>query len=142
MIIDHLAIAVRSIDHTAQRLHDLFGYARHTGTVANTRQDVNVVFLRKEGSLMLKLIEPASPSSPLWDFVRKGGGLHHICFRVPDVEDACDDLMRKGARLLAPPQPGEAFDDHLIAFLYAGSGLNFEIIDTEQRRALVAPPNL
>lgn len=139
MTIDHLAIAVRNVEQAAGRLCSLFGYTRHTHKVTNTRQDVNVLFLRKEGSLALKLIEPASDASPLWDFVRKGGGLHHICFKAASVDAACADLTAKGARLLSPPQPGEAFDDQLIAFLYAGSGLNVEVIDTDRRRAVVAP---
>jgi methylmalonyl-CoA/ethylmalonyl-CoA epimerase len=138
MHIDHLAIAVRDVEKAADRLCAMFGYARATAKVANTRQDVNVLFLRKAGSLELKLIEPASDSSPLWEFVRKGGGLHHVCFKVPDVAQACTDLAAGGARLLAPPQPGEAFDDGLIAFLYAGLGLNVEVIDTDGRRALLA----
>ena len=134
MTIDHLAIAVRSVEQAADRLCTLFDYSRHTDKVTNTRQDVNVLFLKKNDSLTLKLIEPASDSSPLCDFVRKGGGLHHICFKVADVEAACSELTAKGARLLSPPQPGEAFDDHLIAFLYAGLGLNVEVIDTDRRR--------
>jgi methylmalonyl-CoA/ethylmalonyl-CoA epimerase len=138
MTIDHLAIAVRNVEQTADRLCTLFGYARHTHKVTNTRQDVNVLFLKKAGSLALKLIEPASEASPLWDFVRKGGGLHHICFKAADVATACADLTARGARLIAPPQPGEAFDDQAIAFLYA-AGLNVEIIDTDRRRAIIAP---
>jgi methylmalonyl-CoA/ethylmalonyl-CoA epimerase len=134
MTIDHLAIAVRNVEQAADRLCTLFGYSRHTDKVTNTRQDVNVLFLKKNGSLALKLIEPASDGSPLWDFVRKGGGLHHICFKAADVEAACMELTAKGARLLSPPQPGEAFDDELIAFLYAGLGLNVEVIDTDRRR--------
>lgn len=137
MTIDHLAIAVRNVDEAAGRLCALFGYSRHTEKVTNTRQDVNVLFLKKSGSLMLKLIEPASAASPLWDFVRKGGGLHHVCFKASDVEEACTGLVANGARLLAPPQPGEAFDDELIAFLYVGSGLNVEVIDTDRRRAVL-----
>src|SRR5690606_5027847 len=93
-----------------------------------------VVFLRKAGSLPLKLIEPASPDSPLWAFVRKGGGLHHVCFRAEDVATATAELTANGARLLSPPEPGEAFDDELIAFLYLGFGLNVELIDTDRRR--------
>jgi methylmalonyl-CoA/ethylmalonyl-CoA epimerase len=134
MHIDHLAIAVRNVEQAADRLCLLFGYARDTLKVTNTRQDVNVLFLRKVDSLPLKLIEPASETSPLWDFVRKGGGLHHVCFKAPDVGAACDELTARGARLLAPPQPGEAFDDERIAFLYAGLGLNVEVIDTDRRR--------
>ena len=134
MHIDHLAIAVKNIDDAASQLCSLFGYSRHTAKVTNTRQHVNVMFLTKKGSLPLKLIEPSTPSSPLSNFVRKGGGLHHLCFKVSNVEDACADLAARGARLLSPPQPGEAFDDESIAFLYVGLGLNIELIDTDARR--------
>jgi len=120
----------------AERLCPLLGYVRKTSKVTNTRQKVNVVFLSKEGSLDIKLIEPSDAESPLWDFVRKGGGLHHLCFKVPDVTTVCADLAGKGARVIAQPAPGEAFDDHLIAFLYLGLGLNVEVIDTDDRRGL------
>lgn len=139
MTLDHIAIAVRNVETAADRLCTLLGYERRTAKVTNTRQKVNVVFLGREGSLDLKLIEPSSDDSPLCDFVRKGGGLHHLCFRVPDVEAACAELGGRGARLIASPQPGEAFDDHLIAFLYAGLGLNVEVIDTGERRARLEP---
>jgi methylmalonyl-CoA/ethylmalonyl-CoA epimerase len=137
MHIDHLGLAVRSIDAVADRLCSLLGYARRTAKVTNTRQKVNVVFLSKEASIDIKLIEPSQEDSPLWDFLKKGGGLHHLAFKVPDVGEACTDLARAGARVLAAPAPGEAFDDHLIAFVYAGAGLNVELIDTDARRALL-----
>jgi methylmalonyl-CoA/ethylmalonyl-CoA epimerase len=138
MQIDHVAIAVRSVETAADRLGTLLGYARDTAVVTNTRQRVRVLFLRKKGSLGIKLIEPSEPESPLWDFVRKGGGLHHLCFKVADVKAACDDLTGKGARVLAPPAPGEAFDDNLIAFCYLGLGLNVELVDTDARRGQIA----
>jgi methylmalonyl-CoA/ethylmalonyl-CoA epimerase len=137
MTVDHVAIAVRNLEQAAERICRLFGYSVATTPVTNTRQDVKVLFLRKSDSLDLKLIEPASEASPLWDFVRKGGGLHHICFKVPDVTAACTDLAARGARVIAAPQPGEAFDDGLIAFVFAGLGLNVEVIDTDRRRGLL-----
>ncbi len=137
--IDHVAVAVRSVDEAADRLCELLGYDRITAKVANTRQQVNVLFLGKRGSLSLKLIEPAGDRSPLWQFVKKGGGLHHIAFKSAAVETAIDDLATRGARLIAGPEPGEAFDDHLIAFLYLGFGLNIEVIDTDLRRGLLVP---
>jgi methylmalonyl-CoA/ethylmalonyl-CoA epimerase len=138
MQIDHVAVAVRSIEAAADRLCALLDYARKTAPVTNTRQKVNVLFLGKPGSLDIKLIEPSDADSPLWDFVRKGGGLHHLCFKVPDVGTACGELAAKGARVIAAPAPGEAFDEQLIAFLYLGLGLNVEVIDTEARRARVS----
>lgn len=133
--IDHIAVAVRSVEEAADKLCPLLGYERATLKVTNTRQQVNVMFLEKSGSLPIKLIEPSGDESPLWAFVKKGGGLHHIAFKAPEVETACADLAARGARVIAAPQPGEAFDDHLIAFLYLGLGLNIEVIDTDDRRA-------
>lgn len=135
MQLDHIAIAVRSVEAAADRLCTMLGYTRRTAAVTNTRQKVNVLFLAKAGSLDLKLIEPSGDDSPLWDFVRKGGGLHHVAFKVPDVEAAAGELGAKGARVIAQPAPGEAFDDNLIAFCYLGIGLNVELIDTDARRS-------
>lgn len=142
MQVDHIAVAVRSVEAAADRLTALLGYSRRTAAVTNSRQQVNVLFLEKQGSLDIKLIEPHGDDSPLWDFVRKGGGLHHLCFRVPDVAAACDTLARQGARVIAAPAPGEAFDDHLIAFCYLGLGMNIEVIDTDARRALLEAGDL
>jgi methylmalonyl-CoA/ethylmalonyl-CoA epimerase len=135
--LDHIAIAVRSVEAAADRLCALLGYQRRTRAVTNTRHRVNVLFLEKPGSIDLKLIEPSDLESPLVDFVRKGGGLHHVAFKAPDVAAAVTALASQGVRVLSPPTPGEAFDDHPIAFCYLGFGLNAEIIDTDVRRALV-----
>ena len=124
MHLDHVAIAVRSIDSAAARLGPLLGYAPRTDRVSNTRELVNVVFLARPGSIDLKLIEPSSEDSPLWGWLRRQGeGLHHVCFRADDTTEMLQELAGRGLRVLADPAPGEAFDDHLIAFGYAGFGL-------------------
>src|SRR5690606_27029643 len=137
MKLDHVCVAVRSIDAAIAKLAPLLGYSPRTARVTNTRQKVNVVFLSKPGSIDLKLIEPSCDESPLWASLRKGEGLHHLCFRTDDTQAALADLSANGLRVLSPPAPGEAFDDHLIAFGYAGCGLNIELIDTDERRALL-----
>jgi len=136
MHLDHVAIAVRSVETAAERLCTLTGYSRKTDKVTNSRQQVTVLFLAKPGSLDIKLIEPSGPDSPLWNSLRKGEGLHHLCFRVDDVSATCEQLATEGVRILAKPQPGEAFDDQPIAFCYFGTGLNVELIDTDRRRGL------
>lgn len=136
MHIDHVCVAVRSIDKAAARLCGVLGFSARTGKVTNTRQQVNVQFLARPGSIDIKLIEPAGESSPLWQFLKRGEGLHHLCFRTEDVTGELSALEGKGLRVLAKPAPGEAFDDGLIAFGYAGAGLNVELIDTDARRDL------
>jgi hypothetical protein len=63
--------------------------------------------------------------------------LHHLCFKADDVHQAIETLEERGARITADPLPGEAFDDHLIAFAYVAGGLNIEVIDTDKRRNLI-----
>lgn len=133
MIIDHVGIAVRSIERSIEYWRTVFGYRQETEIVTNTRQKVRVVFLAKRGSLQVKLIEPTDPTSPIGAFAQRGGGLHHLCFRTESVDAEIVRLEALGLRTIAPPQPGEAFEDEKIAFVYAGDGLSVEIIDTERR---------
>lgn len=137
MRIDHVCVAVKSIEKAAQKLGETLGFVPRTRKVTNTRQQVNVQFLKREGSIDVKLIEPAGEQSPLWQFLKRGEGLHHVCFRVQDVRSQLAELEAAGLRVLAAPAPGEAFDDQLIAFGYAGCGLNVELIDTDRRRDLL-----
>lgn len=46
-------------------------------------------------------------------------------------------LREKGLRLLVPPQPGEAFDNNLTAFLLAANSLNIELFDTDDRVEII-----
>ncbi|WP_116813677.1 VOC family protein [Steroidobacter cummioxidans] len=133
--LDHVCLAVRKIAPARAVLEKMLGYTARTEVVTNTRQQVNVQFMRKAGSIDIKLIEPSSLSSPLVEFIKeRGGGLHHLAFKTQQVAAGVQDLQAKGARVLAAPQPGEAFDEADIAFAFLGAGLNVELIDTDRRR--------
>ncbi len=134
--LDHVCLAVRKIAPARAMLEKMLGYAARTEPVLNTRQQVVVQFMSKAGSIDIKLIEPASPESPLVEFLKKsGGGLHHLAFRTGSVDAAVTELGNKGAKIVAAPQPGEAFANADIAFAFLGCGLNAELIDTDARAA-------
>jgi methylmalonyl-CoA/ethylmalonyl-CoA epimerase len=135
MIIDHIGIAVRSLDQAIRQWETVFGYCRMTEVVVNTRQMVRVVFLQKEGSIPVKLIEPTDETSPIFEFAKRGGGLHHLCFKCDNLPGELGRMKALSLRVLAGPQPGEAFEDENIAFVYAGNGLSIELIDTDRRAA-------
>jgi methylmalonyl-CoA/ethylmalonyl-CoA epimerase len=135
MIIDHIGIAVRSLDQAIRQWETVFAYRRMTEPVVNTRQKVRVVFLQKEGSISVKLIEPTDETSPIFDFAKRGGGLHHLCFKCESLSGEMERMKVLGLRVLAAPQPGEAFENEDIAFVYAGHGLNIELVDTDKRAA-------
>jgi methylmalonyl-CoA/ethylmalonyl-CoA epimerase len=137
MIIDHVGIAVRSIEQAVEQWRTVFGYQPLTDVVTNHAQQVRVIFLHKVGSLQVKLIEPTDASSPVYALAQRGGGLHHLCFRCESLDAEVARLKAAGLRVLAEPQPGEAFEGEGIAFLYAGNGLNVELIDTDKRASMV-----
>lgn len=134
--LDHVCLAVRQIAPARAMLERMLGYRARTEPVLNTRQQVVVQFMSKTGSIDIKLIEPASLESPLVEFLKRGGGgLHHLAFRTGSVGEAVTELGEKGAKIVAAPQPGEAFGNAEIAFAFLGFGLNAELIDTDARAA-------
>lgn len=133
MVIDHVGIVVRSLEKGIEHWERTFGYRQMTDIVVNTRQAVRVVFLSKRDSLPVKLIEPVDENSPAFALARKGGGLHHLCFKTRDMAVEIDRLRELGLRVIAGPEPGEAFENEDIAFLFAKQGLNIELIETDKR---------
>jgi methylmalonyl-CoA/ethylmalonyl-CoA epimerase len=126
--LDHVGVQVRDLPPAIAMFTELFGYTQATEPVINTHHQVEVVFLEKAGSPPLKLFRPVDDAKP------QPPKLHHLAFQVPNVDDAVAELVGKGARLLSPPTPGEAFDGEPIAFLFVG-GFNVELFATDKRRA-------
>ena len=137
MKIDHICFAVKNIKEGISYWESVFGYKQMTQVVNNSLQKVKVVFLCKHESIMVKLIEPQEDNLSLINFVNRGGGFHHLCFRVEDMEEQLSELKEKGLIMLVPPQPGEAFNNHNIAFLLAKYGTNVELIDTDEKAGLI-----
>lgn len=137
MVIDHIGIAVKSLEAGIEQWKTVFGYRQLTNVIINTRQKVKVTFLTKNNSLPVKLIEPTDSSSPVYAFAQRGGGLHHLCFRCSNLEDEISRLMALGLRVLVAPQPGEAFGNENIAFIFANQGINIELVDTDKRAGII-----
>ena len=133
MIIDHIGIVVRSLEEALEQWRDLFGYHKNSDIVVNTRQKVRVVFVAKRESLTVKLVEPLEPGSPVFAFARKGGGLHHLCFRCDSLKVQIPVLEGKGVKFMVPPEPGEAFKNNDIAFFLTKNSLNIELIDSGEK---------
>lgn len=102
--LDHVAIAVESIASSQPLFESLLG-AAGSPVEHIVSQGVSVVFIGS-GTARIELIEPASADTPVGRFLaRRGPGLHHIAYRVPDVDAALArfaadgfDLIDKSAR--------------------------------------------
>ncbi|HVT04984.1 MAG TPA: methylmalonyl-CoA epimerase [Thermoanaerobaculia bacterium] len=123
--LDHIGIAVTSLD-AARIYQDLGLIVEHIETVAT--QKVRTAFL-SVGDSNLELLEPTDSSSPIARFLEKrGGGIHHLCFRVDNIEEHLEHLKAKGYRLInEAPVPGA--HGCRVAFLHpqAGDGVLIEL---------------
>jgi methylmalonyl-CoA/ethylmalonyl-CoA epimerase len=137
MKIDHICFAVKNIQDGIDYWDRVFGYKQMTSIVENSLQKVKVAFLHKNDSITIKLIEPLGSNQSLINLVNRGGGFHHVCFKCTDMNVTIDELKKEGLISLVPPQPGEAFNNHNIAFLFARYGLNIELIDTDEKAGIL-----
>ncbi|WP_319562198.1 VOC family protein [Marispirochaeta sp.] len=137
MIIDHIGIVVKSLSESIEHWEKVFNYKQKTEIVINTRQKVKVVFLEKKGSILIKLIEPTDSTSNVFSLSRRGGGLHHICFKCENLNTKIAELKQKGLHVIVKPEPGEAFENEDIAFIYARNNINIELIDTDKKAKII-----
>jgi methylmalonyl-CoA/ethylmalonyl-CoA epimerase len=124
--LDHIGIAVRSLEAGTKIYKDLGLDVQHVEEVATQR--VKTAFL-SVGDSNLELLEPTSPDSPIAKFIEKRGeGIHHICLRVENIEAHLERLKAEGYRLInEAPVPGA--HGCRVAFLHpaAGNGVLIEL---------------
>jgi methylmalonyl-CoA epimerase len=104
--VHHIAIVVKSIAQARKSYEGVLGLrASEPEFVADQKVNVLVVYA---GTQRIELVEPASEDSPVSRFLaQRGGGLHHVAYRVDDVEAAIAALKLAGARLIDErPRPG------------------------------------
>ncbi len=116
MIIDHIAIVVRSIDAVRETYEDFLGFRADTDVVLDERQKVNVQFFVNEAGERLELIEPVDMSSPSMNALRKGGGVNHICYRCEDLDVIVAEAAKRKIKAVCPPVPGAGHDGRRVAF--------------------------
>ena len=127
--IDHLGVAVASID-------EALAVYRALGLAEDKREEVPsqkvVAAFLPIGESRIELLEPTSDDSPVAKFLAKrGGGIHHVCFAVEDIDAALEDLSRRGFRLIhREAVPGA--DGKRVAFLHPESGHGV-LIELSQR---------
>jgi methylmalonyl-CoA/ethylmalonyl-CoA epimerase len=117
--IDHLGIAVKSIDATLPYYEKALGLkCEHQEEVAS--QKVKTAFLVC-GEVHLELLEPTSPDSPVAKFIaERGEGIHHIAFRTDSVEGQLAQAKDNGVRLIHEV-PFDGAGGKLVAFLHPKS---------------------
>ncbi|UCG78157.1 MAG: VOC family protein, partial [Nitrospirota bacterium] len=97
--IDHLGIAVRSIDEARRFYEGVLGLVCEKEEVVES-QKVRTAFFTV-GGVHIELLEPTSDDSPIAGFLdKKGEGFHHIAYRTDDITGQLETARDKGCKLI------------------------------------------
>jgi len=129
--IDHLGIAVNSIEEAKKLFHNILGL-KFEGTETVQEQKVTTAFF-PVGDSEVELLESTAPDGPIAKYLEKRGeGIQHIAFRVENLEEALAELKENGIRLI-DEKPRKGAGGAKIAFLHPKSthGVLIELSERE-----------
>ena len=114
--IDHVGIAVRDIEKQVHFYTEILGL--EPGEIEIVPGQKVKTLMIHVGEVRIELLEATSDDSPISKFIEKRGeGIHHIAYRVDDLQKHLDDLKSHNIQLINDkPQPGTK--DQIIAFLH------------------------
>ena len=137
-------------EHSEIRLHhvgfvvsdiqaEINGFAKPIGAHWDTKifhdplQKVKVSFLRTPcpGDAQIELVEPAAQDSPVLNFLKKGGGLHHLCYEVTDLDAHLTNMRKEGGMIVKAPLPAVAFENRRIAWVFTRQKLLLELLERD-----------
>ena len=130
--IDHLGIAVNSIEEGKQFWSDVLGLS-FQGSETVESQKVTTAFF-PVGESEVELLESTSPDGPVAKYIeKKGQGIQHIAFRVENIEEALAELKSKGVQLI-DQAPRMGAGGAKIAFLHpkATNGVLVELCERSE----------
>jgi methylmalonyl-CoA/ethylmalonyl-CoA epimerase len=123
----HVGVAVRDLDEAARFYREVLGVTPHPPQSADGATIVGLDL----GGAEVELLTAADDASPIGRFLAtRGPGIHHLCFRVPDLEAALARCRAAGYRLIDEvPRPGA--DGRRVAFIHpkATAGILLELTD-------------
>lgn len=127
--LDHVGIAVPSLDEAVPVWTSIVGSPAE-GRETVTSQMVEVVFIG-HGAGRVELLAPTGADSPIARHLdRRGAGMHHLCYRVPDIRQALADFEAAGFEPI-DREPRQGAHSHLVAFLHPRSagGVLIELLE-------------
>jgi methylmalonyl-CoA/ethylmalonyl-CoA epimerase len=125
--IAHVGVAVSDLDSALAFYRDVLGLVPHPRETADGADIVSLPF----GDAAVELLTSTDPASPIGKFLaRRGPGIHHICYRVPDLDAALAACRTAGYRLV-DESPRAGAGRRRIAFVHpkATAGILLELTE-------------
>ncbi|HEY2646195.1 MAG TPA: VOC family protein [Candidatus Acidoferrales bacterium] len=129
----HVGYVVSDIEKSAAGFVDSVGACWDGIIVADPLQGARVSFLTlRPEDAQIELVEPDASGAPTARFLtEKGGGLHHLCYEVKDLNVALEEMRAAGNLLAKPPKPAAAFGGRRIAWLLTPEKLLLELLELQ-----------
>ena len=131
MALHHIGFVVGSIEKTVDRFARSISAQWDGHIIADPLQGVRVTFLRSIASpseSLVELVEPAGAKSPVENFLKRGGGLHHLCYEVDSLTAQLQLSRSLGGLVVRQPMPAVAFGGRHIAWVYTADKLLTEYL--------------
>lgn len=129
--LDHVAIAVSDLDR-AQKIYEGLGLTFSPGREKVESEKVITAFAHIDTHAHIELVAPLNEEGPIQNFInKKGEGIHHLCFKVPDVLKKSEELLKLGHTLIYE-KPIIGANNCLVNFVHPKStgGVLIEISET------------
>ena len=114
MKLHHIGLVVQNINESLGEIANFLSFESISLPTIIGSQKVNIGFWKTNNGYR-ELSEPTEENSPITNFAKEGGGFHHLCFEVDDIQQEIDRMVKNGAHLVVAPVKG--FEDRLLAFL-------------------------
>jgi methylmalonyl-CoA/ethylmalonyl-CoA epimerase len=129
----HIGFVVASIQESAVSFARSLGATWDGNIIFDPLQKVRVTFLQGAhlNDSLIELVEPGSADSPVTRFLERGGGLHHLCYEVDDLESHLAFCKSVGTIILRAPVPAVAFGGRRIAWALTKKRLLVEYLESK-----------
>jgi methylmalonyl-CoA/ethylmalonyl-CoA epimerase len=127
----HVGFVVRSIQDCGSSFAQALGGTWDGKIFFDPLQKVHVTFFagRTNTDPLIELVEPGAEDSPVTRFLQRGGGLHHLCYEVNDLEGHLEFCKSVGNTIIRPPVPAVAFGGRRIAWAVTRKKLLLEFLE-------------
>jgi len=117
--LDHIGIAVKDLDEAMKLYKDAFGIEPSL-IYESSYTEAKIAFF-PIGEVRIELIQPCKRDSVMGRFLeKKGEGIHHIAFKVEDIENTLSELKKKGIQLV-DDKPRKVRKNEKVGFLHPKS---------------------
>ena len=129
--LDHIGIAVKDLDQAMKLYREAFGIEPDL-VYESSYTKAKIAFF-PIGEVRVELIQPVNPESVVGKFLdKKGEGIHHVSYRVKDVDRSLAELEMKGVQLI-DKKSRKVRENERVAFLHPKStnGVLVELIQED-----------